>query len=335
MRVLTANSFCYAPSRRAIGAIAMSAGLLLLAGCRTSRIGGTYIARTENLVSMLQLTQTDAGRITGAIDEVVLRADGKLQPGHASITGGTLDGNQLTLVRNSGFLVTSIAGTLTWSGIHLQEVGSNADAISWDFHPGSADDFKSYADELKLKAQGTVLSATLLRRAQQLRQIDQSAEKWMADAEQHSQKLPGVKTYYQKLEAGMRALVTQEHVTRNFVERTELSVKVIQANNEGTQADLQVGQMWDRNIGDAGRSLHNTFASAPSDCGIRRQLQKRGAITQAIDAWESACRETEAERRKFEPVFKRIMDQRADLKAFQSTAESHRRTLVAEAERVQ
>jgi hypothetical protein len=308
---------------------------LVNSGCQVGRISGTYVAHGPNFASMLQLTQTDGGQITGALDETELRTDGKLHSDRIPITSGMLDGGQLTLSVHPGPFGTNIGGTIEWNTIRLQAVGSKGEVLSWSFQRSSAAEFKAYADELKVKADGLVLSAALLRQARELHQIAQTAERWIANAELHAQRIPGVKDYYQKLENKMRSLVARERATPNSVAKGQISVSVSQGDVAGTQTDIQVDQTWDRTIGDTGRNLRNEFATYPSDCGIRKELQKRGATGQAIEAWESACQEAAAERAKFEPVIKRIMEQRAELKAFQTTAESHRRALVDEAGRIQ
>jgi hypothetical protein len=99
--------------------------------------------------------------------------------------------------------------------------------------------------------------------------------------------------------------------------------------------DLQVDQMWDRTIGDSGKGLSRQFASYPADCNNRKELKKRGATGAAIDAWQSACQRAQAEKAKFEPFYRRIMEQRGELKAFQAASGSHRQALVAEASRIQ
>ena len=47
------------------------------------------------------------------------------------------------------------------------------------------------------------------------------------------------------------------------------------------------------------------------------------------------CKEVVAERAKFEPIYRRLSEQRADLKSFQVTAQAHRKSLVNEANRIQ
>jgi hypothetical protein len=101
-----------------------------------------------------------------------------------------------------------------------------------------------------------------------------------------------------------------------------------------TQADVQADQVWDQ-IADAGRNLSRQLAGCPSNCGTPEEFQKRGANSQAIEMWEGICRQAHEERAKFNPVFERITVVRADLKAFQASAQSHRQALVRESERIQ
>jgi hypothetical protein len=168
-----------------------------------------------------------------------------------------------------------------------------------------------------------------------MRQAIRSAEQWISNAELHAQKIPRVKDYYRQLEDKMRSLVARERRTQDSVDRSQISVMVDQGDVAGTQSDLQVNQTWDLSIGDSGQNLSRIFASAPSNCGASGELQKRGATRQAEEAWESACRTVLAERLKFEPIYKRVMEQRADLKSFQAKAQSNRQALVDEASRIQ
>ena len=296
------------------------------------RISGTYVAHAANVVSMLQLTQTDGDHVTGALDEIELRADGRLHSSRSSITGGTFDGGQLTLaVQGLG----NLAGSMKWNTIQLQAVGSNGTALSWDFEHSSPERFKAYADELKASAEGVTFTANLLKGAQELRQTVRTADTWISNAERHAQRIPEVENYYRKLEDQMRSLVAREHATSNSVARGQLSVSVSQGDVAGTQADIQVNQTWDLTIGDAGRNLSRTFAGFPANCGASTELKRHGATPQSIATWQTACEQSIAERSKFGAVFQRIMQQRAELKSFQATAESRRRALVAEAKRTQ
>ena len=99
-------------------------------------------------------------------------------------------------------------------------------------------------------------------------------------------------------------------------------------------ADILVEQTWDLTIINSGRSLSKTFATLPQKCSTK-DLEKRGAGQQAIAGWQKACDQASVGRARFDAVFKRITDQPAELKSFQSAAESRRRALVAESDRIQ
>jgi hypothetical protein len=283
---------------------------------------------------MLQLTQTDNGQITGVFSAVDVNAQGRVNSGQGSVEGA-VDNAQLTLKVHVFLFGDSLAGTVRRNTIQLQTLESNGEVRSMTFKRGSQSDFKKYADELKLKGGGIELSGVLLRRAQQFRAAIQSAERWISDAELHVQRIPGVKDRYRKIEDQMRFLVERERAAPNSVARGQLSVDVSQGNIAGTQTDIQVNQTWDFTVGDVGRSLRRTFASFPANCGASSELKKRGASPESIAAWKGACEQVISERTKFEVALNRIMAERAELKSYQTTAESRRQALVAEAGRIQ
>lgn len=118
------------------------------------RISDTYVAHGPNLATMLQVTQTDNGQITGVYSFVEVSADGRLDSEHISVTG-VIDGGQLTLTLHRGLLeTTNFAGNLNGNAIQLQQVGSKGDVLSWVFMRGSLAEFKTYADQVKSKAEG-------------------------------------------------------------------------------------------------------------------------------------------------------------------------------------
>jgi len=133
----------------------------------------------------------------------------------------------------------------------------------------------------------------------------------------------------------MQSLVATERTTPNSVARSQISVTVNQADIAGEQVDIDVNQVWDINIGDTGTRLKDEFAKWDGKCGESTELQKRGASAESAEAWESACKLASAEREKFYPIFKRMMEQRAELKSFQVAAQAHRKAIVAEADRMQ
>ena len=118
----------------------------------------------------------------------------------------------------------------------------------------------------------------------------------------------------------MRSLIAQERATRDSVARSQISVAVMQGEIAGGQVDIDLNQIWDIDIGNSGSNLDSRFRNWDANCGSAEQLQMRGATAQLSEEWESACQATLAERAKFTPIYKRIIEQRAELKSFQSSA---------------
>ena len=175
-----------------------------------------------------------------------------------------------------------------------------------------------------------MLSRKLTDGAQQFRQTVQDAELWIGNAELHAQRIPAVTTRYQEIEAKMQSLVATERTTPNSVARSQISVTVNQGDITGEQVDIDVDQ-----VGESGSRIAANFAKWDGKCGDSAELQKRGASAQSGQAWESACKQALAEREKFAPIFKKIMEQRAELKSFQCAAQVRRKAILAEANRMQ
>lgn len=311
--------------------------------CGPSRVGGTYIAHGPNTVDMLQMTQAEGGLITGVLNNIELSADGKISSNEVPITGGAFDGKQLTLTFNPGVLGIrpaslgrNISGTMDGATIRLQVVGPNGNVLPWELERSAPDEFKTYADELRFKAGGILQTANLRERAQGLHQAVSDAEEWIANAELHAQRIPRAKEYIRGFEDEMRSLVARERRTLSSVARSQISVRVTQGNTGAGQLDIQEDQTW-RSIESSGADISHNLAAHLDKCwnGAGEQFRKQGATSEAIKNWETACSEAASKQAKFEPIHKRVMEQRADLKAFQVTAESNRQALVDEASRIQ
>jgi hypothetical protein len=287
---------------------------------------------------MLQLTGTDSGQVSGVLSWVELKGDGRVTSEQAPVTG-TADAEQITLNIRAGllsFLVgNSVAGTVKGDLVELQTVNSSGNVATHVFARGTAADFKTYADQLKANGAAIVFSRKLMDGAQQSRDTVKSAEQWIANAELHSQRIPAVKTRYQEIEAKMQSLLATERVTTNAVERSQISVSVNQGDIAGDQVDISVEQVWDIDLGEAGKRIAGDFARRGGKCGDAMEIQRRGASTQSAESWESACNQAPAEREKFARIFKKVMERRAELKAFQAAAQTRRKAIVAEANRMQ
>jgi len=135
--------------------------------CSASRITGTYVRRAANLAEMLQLTETTNGQISGVLSWAELKSDGRVTSEQAPVSG-TIDADQVTLNIRSGllsFLVgNSVAGTVKASTIQLPTIDSSGNAAAHVFARGTVGEFKAYADQLKSKGAGIVLSGKLTAR---------------------------------------------------------------------------------------------------------------------------------------------------------------------------
>jgi hypothetical protein len=331
--------FCRIPATSptlSIGLLSCSLLLLPNSACGASRIGGIYIAHGEQFVNMLQLTESQNGQISGVLYTIDLSSDGSISTNNISITSGTIDGDQLTLhLSELAVFGENIGGTANGNTIRFQSTGKDGTVQEWDFRRGSLDEFKSYGDSLKAKGEAIILNSKLVKNTQVLHQTVSDAETWISNAELHAQRIPNAKDHFQRLENQMRSLVAREHATLDSVTRSQISVAVIQLNVNGTQTDLEVNQLWDLTIGNSGQILIKTFSDYPSNCYSSAELQRRGATLQIAEEWHSACEQALAERTKFEPEFTHIMEQRAELKSFQSAAEAKRQKFVDEASRIQ
>jgi len=286
---------------------------------------------------MLQLTQTDNGQLSGVLSLVELNQDGNVSSEQTPVNG-TADSDQLTLkfpTILSFISGRSLSGTINGSTIHLQIVDSKGNVSSEEFVRSTPAQFKAYADEMKSKGQRIVYNTKLLNLAQDYRETVANADNWIANAEAHAERIPNAKTQYENIESEMRSLVERERTTTDAVTRSQIAVAVTQADIASEQVDIQVQQVWDIGIGESGSKLEKDFAGWDGNCGTDQELRKQGANDRAIEAWGGACKEVVAERAKFEPIYRRLSEQRTDLKSFQVTAQVHRKALVSEANRIQ
>lgn len=311
--------------------------LLVVADCTASQVSGTYVAHTSAFTEMLQLTATPDGQISGVLSYVGLKSNGQISSEQTPVNG-SVDAGQLTLkfpTILSFISGKSLAGTVSKNTICLQIMDANGNVSSEAFERSSPSQFKAYADEMRSKGQAITYNTKLLNLAQQYRETVGNAENWMANAKAHAARISAAKNDYDKIERQMQSLVRGERASQDSVTRSQISVAVSQANIVGEQVDIQVQQVWDLGIGDSGTKLENEFVRWDGDCGTDNELRKQGATDRAVEVWDKACKDVVAERAKFEVVYKKISEQRADLRQFQITAEAHRKALVNEANQIQ
>jgi hypothetical protein len=311
--------------------------VVVATACNASRISGTYVAHAPTFAEMLQLTETDNGQFSGVLSHIELKQDGSVSSEQTPLNG-TADSGQIILkfpAILSFISGKSLSGITSASTIQLQIVDSKGNVSSEEFVRSTPAQFRVYADEMKFKGQAIVYNTKLLSLAHQYRETVANAENWIGNAEAHAERIPNAKADYDKIESEMRSLVGREQQTTNSVTRSQIAVAVTQEDVAGEQVDTQVQQVWDIGIENTGSKLEKDFAAWDGNCGTDHQLRKQGATDQAISAWDQACKEVVAERAKFDPIYRRLSEQRADLKLFQVTARVHRKALVNEANRIQ
>jgi hypothetical protein len=304
-----------------------------------SRISGTYVAHSSKFVEMIQMTQTDNGQLTGVLSSITLKPDGTIKSEQIPITG-TVDSGQLVINFRAGLLsaifgASTLSGEVTDSAIHLQIMDTGGKLSTETFAHSTAQEFQIYSNQLKSIGQKIVFSHKLAENTPKFRETVDNAERWILNAELYAQRIPTVKSRYEEIESRMQFLVAKQRETRDSVARSQISVTVGQGDISGGQLDTDVDTLWDLNIVNSGSDLYLAFDKWDGKCSTPNERRTRRASTQAAQAWETACKQALAERPKFQVAFKRIMTQRNELKLFQRAAQSRRRTLVAESNRIQ
>jgi hypothetical protein len=299
-----------------------------------SRMSGIYVAHGTSFAEMLQLTQTNNGQISGVFTSVELKEPGEIKAEQTTVSG-SVDAGQVTLKFGSFIFANTVAGTFNGNSIRLQITDSKGNVSSPVLVRGTAEEFKRYADSLKAQGKGIKFSAELLSRTRQFRETVEQAEKWIADAELHERRIPRIKDSYEQIERQMQTLIAQERQTVDSVTRTQISLNVGQGDLAGEQTDLQVEQIWDLSILSNGANLYQSFVKWDERCGAPEDLLRNGATTQAVQSWETACKSAVVEKQRFIPIFNHISSQRAEVKAIQEAAQSRRKALVEEAQRLE
>ena len=299
-----------------------------------SRISGTYVAHGRNFAEQLQLTETNNGQVTGALSMICLKHDGSVKSEQYPMSG-TVDGGQLNLNAKLGNGLLSLlpgatfAGTVSGNTIRLQVIDGGS--VNTDvFTRATVATFEAYANELKSRGVFIANSKRVTDRARQLRELARRAEFWIANAELFAQKIPEAKGRYRQIEDRMQSLIVAERQTGDALARGQISLAAGQENLAGGQVDLAVNQAWDVNIENEGTSLNGEFAGGDGSCTVSPDQRKR-AGAQSLQDWEKACKQAVAERHRFLPVFKDIMQQGAELKSFQAAAQERRKVLMDKA----
>jgi len=119
---------------------------MLASGCSAQGISGVYIARDQDAVGMLQITQAQDGQLLGSLITTTLKGNGAITQDTINISG-VADGHSLTLVAKSPiplFPGFNLSGTIDGRTITLS--ASNG---SERFTESSPDDYQAAVHQLR------------------------------------------------------------------------------------------------------------------------------------------------------------------------------------------
>ena len=285
---------------------------------------------------MLQLTEKGNWQVTGFLRSMTLKEDGAVKLERSLLTG-TVGGGQITLTIESEFLSclvgSTFSGTVSGGTITLKNVDTNGNSCV--FVPGTSATFTEYANELKSRGSKRILNRQLKDEAIQFHQTVETAEAWIAAAESHAKEISDIKSRYQEIEERMQSSIATERATKTRDARGQISVKVSQDDIAGTEIDTEVNRQWDLGIAESGAALNGEFSKQNGKCTEAAELKKQGATADSAEMWETACKRVSVERDKFIPIFKHMMEQRAEVKSLEVAAQARRKALVAESNRVE
>lgn len=125
-----------------------------LAACGESNVSGTYVAKSFGEVAMLELVQTDDGKISGKLTAVAA-SKGRLQDLNASVSGVTHDeAMSLTIQPTMGpislsLVTTTMAGTASREMLRLNTDASNGKVQTIEFLRSDISEFETWASSIR------------------------------------------------------------------------------------------------------------------------------------------------------------------------------------------
>ena len=305
----------------ATATIAILGASALTVGCSAqSKISGSYVVCGTKDGAMLQADmQATGGQITGVLSIVQLpTGSGKVKGDTSSITGGTLDGSQLTLTLHPGIFGTNISGTREGNTIRLQDVDRSGKVSTSVLIRGSVDGFSRCSNQLQQTAATIALNAELEDQTQHFIRTVHDAEAWLLNAQLHESRIPLTEAHYREIQEEMQKLVEKERRTRDQYDRSSLSFDVRGKGYDGHGFDTDVNSLWDWDILGHVDGLTKRLTKDAELC----QLKNSGADPSTRERWETACRDASAERSKFDSVSKEILEQRSRLEGVSASGQA-------------
>jgi type II secretory pathway component PulJ len=198
----------------------------------------------------------------------------------------------------------------------------------------SADNFKTYADRIRAKANAIQLDAILTTVIGRVHETLANTKAWISYAQKQMERVPELQARYLAVENKMSGLVARERSTANEVDRSQISVAVSQGQVTADNWDLQVDSTWQQ-ILDEAATLDKNYSKIEPDCAfLENDLRIRGASQMVLGRWRGACQIFSPAKEEAVSSFRVIVQARAKLKTIQNDAHKRRQALVDEAGRL-
>ncbi|MGF6409573.1 hypothetical protein [Paraburkholderia sp. MM5482-R1] len=272
--------------------------LALVAGCSHS-ISGAYVARGQQFVELLQITQSPDGQLLGTLNHTAVKSDGSLERFTLNING-TTDGHAITLIgkANEPFSIpTNMSGTIDGENISImqpdgierftkgnvsayqndiQSLGTQAVAI----RQRNADRLRQQQVAAQETAREEALQHRVTNEDQYVATLADALNRYAAKVQEHHDLSPFHTAHLKILAAAQHDLEIERGYSRGSVPAAQVDTRINQLGVQLTQFDISYGQ----NV-DLGRMHLQEFdaAIAKSPCHISH------------DALSNCSREQEAE----------------------------------------
>ncbi len=125
-----------------------------LTACGQGNVSGTYVAKSYGSVAMLELVQTDDGKLSGKLTTVSI-GKGRVQDGNASVSGVVHDAAiSLTIQPTIGplslsIVTTTMAGSVSSGMLRLNTDASNGKVQTIEFLRSDVSEFESWASSIR------------------------------------------------------------------------------------------------------------------------------------------------------------------------------------------
>ncbi len=150
-------------------------GFLLIAAFITwhsLRITGTYVAKADNAAILLQLVESNDGKLEGQYQSLFINDDGSLKSEAYSVSGD-VDGWDISLsLKEMGFLpvTETVSGKFNGFALTLAFVSNKGQPFVQNFSTSNISEFQNWSNELRKKSQSILATKVMAEHQVRLEQ---------------------------------------------------------------------------------------------------------------------------------------------------------------------